>query len=550
LNHARTTGVSALAAAGSSYACLGVSVSGADIGDAPGLQCGHPGVVAGPLQPSITSVDLLVPAGPARTVIVFGITDAGLCSTFDAASLNAAKLLGSSKPFDFFDDTAISVTVGSGNVAAFPDCSAGLSAPIFQITEGLAQPSGVAIDSINGFLYVANGASTGSNSGSISKYNLSTGTLVGSIGNLTATTGNCPATGAATSWCTGGTFTLGSGDGMFNQPQGLFLDATGTYLYVSDTLNNRISKVNASTGAFLGWIGNISTSPTGGAAGCIGATAGTFTPGWCTGGTATNGSGDGMLYQPHGLFGDSSGNLYVSDMTNNRISKYNSAGCFQGWIGKIFTSPTGGASGCNGAAAGTFTPGWCTGGGASYGSGDGMLYQPHGLFMDSSAHLYVADSNNHRISKYSSAGSFQGWIGNISTSPTGGAAGCAGATTGSFTPGWCTGGTATNGSGDGMLYQPQGLFADSSSNLYVADSSNHRISKYNALAGTFLGSIGNLSSSTGSCPAFGPATSWCSGGTFTSGTAAGEFTIPTAVAVDPTFGHLFVTDNDGLQRLF
>jgi sugar lactone lactonase YvrE len=334
---------------------------------------------------------------------------------------------------------------------------------------------------------------------------------------------------------------------MMNAPKGVAIDSSGN-LYVVDKTNARILKYNSS-GVFQGWIGSIATSPTGGDAGCNGASVGTFTPGWCTGGTAASGTGDGMLNNPLKLALDSSNNIYVVDTGNHRINKYNSSGVFQGWIGKIATSPTGGDAGCNGASVGTFTPGWCTGGTSASGTGDGMMSSPAGATLDSSGNLYISDSSNSRINKYNSSGVFQGWIGKIATSPTGGDAGCNGASVGTFTPGWCTGGTAGSGTGDGMLNTPKGLTLDTAKNIYVADSANHRISKYNS-SGAFQGWIGKIATSpTGGATgcknaSVGSVTpGWCKGGTSTSGTGDGMLNTPEGVALSKT-RNLYVADTN------
>ena len=47
----------------------------------------------------------------------------------------------------------------------------------------------------------------------------------------------------------------------------------------------------------------------------------------------------------------------------------------------------------------------------------------------------------------------------------------------------------TNGSGDGQFYYPRGIAVDSTDKVYVADSDNHRIQKFNA-AGTFRYQMG------------------------------------------------------------
>jgi sugar lactone lactonase YvrE len=422
---------------------------------------------------------------------------------------------------------------------------------LWGVSEGLLySPSGLTLDAA-GNLYVAN-----TNAYQISKYN-SSGTSQGWVGRIwgspTGGAAGCSgASGVTPGWCTGGYAQSGSGDGTLQQPTDLAMDSSGN-LYVVDTGNARIVLYNSS-GVYQGWIGKIATSPTGGAAGCNGASVGTFTPGWCTGGTSASGTGDGMLSNPQKIALDSSNNIYVVDTGNHRINKYDSSGVFQGWIGKIATSPTGGAAGCNGASVGTFTPGWCTGGTSASGTGNGMMSSPKGVYLDSSGNLYVSDSDNSRINKYNSLGTFQGWIGNVATSPSGGAAGCNGASSGVFTPGWCTGGTAASGTDDGMLGTPEGVTLDSNGNLYVADSANHRINKYNSV-GAFQGWIGSIATSpTGGATgcngaAVGTVTpGWCKGGTSASGTADGMMNGPTGVALDKS-GNLYVADNQNHRIL-
>jgi len=391
-------------------------------------------------------------------------------------------------------------------------------------------PNSVSFDS-SGNMYVTDAQGDGD----VSKYD-SSGNLIGWIGEIgTSPTGgaagcNGAAVGTFTpGWCTGGASSSGMGDGMMNGPSHVAFDASGN-LYVSDWGNARINKYS-STGAFMGWIGNVLSSPTGGAAGCNGAAVGTFTPGWCTGGTSQGGTGDGMLANANDVALDSSGNIYAADGNGSRISKYNPTGAFLGWIGKIATSPTGGAAGCNGAAVGTFTPGWCTGGASGYGSGDGMIDDAGGMIMDSSGNIYVADVVNHRINKYSSSGTFLGWIGKIATSPTGGAAGCNGAAVGTFTPGWCTGGTSGSGTGDGMLSRPADVALDPSGNLFVADYDNHRVNKYTS-AGVFVGAIQTVA-------AFSPI--WRRGQVGARGNGDGMLNGPWGIAQDSA-KNLYVSD--------
>jgi glucose/arabinose dehydrogenase len=116
---------------------------------------------------------------------------------------------------------------------------------------------------------------------------------------------------------------------------------------------------------------------------------------------------------------------------------------------------------------------------------------PAGIAVDSSGNVYVADSLNQRIQKFTSSGSFL-------------------AQWGSF------------GNGVGQLDRPVGVAVDGSGNLYVTDSGNHRLLKFTA-DGSLLAQWGGY------------------------GSAAGEFALPNGVATDSD-GNLYVADT-GNQRI-
>src|SRR4029078_4326058 len=80
----------------------------------------------------------------------------------------------------------------------------------------------------------------------------------------------------------------------------------------------------------------------------------------------------------------------------------------------------------------------------THGTGNGQFNQPYGVAVDSSGRVYVADSANNRIQKFSSSGN--------------------------FITKW-----GTQGSGNGEFKSPYGIAVDSSNNVYVADSANNRI---------------------------------------------------------------------------
>lgn len=103
------------------------------------------------------------------------------------------------------------------------------------------------------------------------------GLFAGAVGNTAASTGSCPAAGAASTWCTGGTFGLGTGDGQYRFPRKLIVDKINSAIYAADGANHRIVKIDLSSGAFIGAIGR--TTASGGTCPAAGAA-----PSWCTGG--------------------------------------------------------------------------------------------------------------------------------------------------------------------------------------------------------------------------------------------------------------------------
>jgi sugar lactone lactonase YvrE len=96
-------------------------------------------------------------------------------------------------------------------------------------------------------------------------------------------------------------------------------------------------------------------------------------------------SGDGgtatlaQLYNPNGIVLDRSGNIYITDLGNNRIRKISSAGIITTFAGNGY----GGFMGDGGPAI------------------SAELYGPGGITMDLSGNIYFTDFNNNRIRKIS-----------------------------------------------------------------------------------------------------------------------------------------------------
>ena len=173
------------------------------------------------------------------------------------------------------------------------------------------------------------------------------------------------------------------------------------------------------------------------------------------------GLGDGQFSVPSWIATDSNGNVYVTERDHSRIQKFT--------------------------ANGEFITKW-----GSQGSGDGQFKGLlHGIAADSSGNIYVVDSANYRIQKFNSDGA--------------------------FITKW-----GTYGSGDGEFdwhggsHPDAGIAIDGSGNVYVVDSGNHRIQKFNS-DGAFI-------------------TKWGS-----SGSGDGKFGFAVGIVVD-VIGNVYVTD--------
>jgi len=222
-----------------------------------------------------------------------------------------------------------------------------------------------------------------------------------------------------------------SGDGgpaaaaSLNLPSGAAIDASGN-IYIADQNNHRIRKVDASTG-------NITTIAGNGTAAYSG-----------DGGPAASAS----INRPTGVTVDASGNIYIADQNNNCIRKVDAS---TGDITTIAGNGTKGYSGDGGPAA------------------SASLDHPTGAAIDGSGNIYIADYSNHSIRKMDAS------TGNITTVAGNGTAGYSG-----------DGGPAASAS----LSNPYGVAVDGSGNIYIAASIDHRIRKVDA-AGVITTVAGN-----------------------------------------------------------
>ena len=208
----------------------------------------------------------------------------------------------------------------------------------------------------------------------------------------------------------------GNGSNQLYQPTDVFVSSA--FVYILDALNYRVQRWSRD-GSNITTVAGI-----------------TSTPG--------NSSTSITIGYSCGIYMDNYGYLYVSDKAYHRIVRY----------------LPGSSSGDSGVlVAGTGTAG----------SGPSQLNSPTKLFVDIDRAMYIADTNNHRIQKW-----------------TYGA--CSGVT---------VAGTGTAGSTASQLNYPMAVIVDSNQYMYITDQSNHRIQRWapGACAGECLvgcsGSGGN-----------------------------------------------------------
>jgi uncharacterized protein (TIGR03663 family) len=180
----------------------------------------------------------------------------------------------------------------------------------------------------------------------------------------------------------------------------------------------------------------------------------------------TNGSANGQFNAPHGIAVAPDGTLYVVDTNNNRIQHFSADGQFLNALGR---------------------PGDITAGTAPLGA----LNQPWDVAVSPDGQfVYVADTWNHRIQKFTASGTPVTMWGTPLYDPT---------TTDPL-----------------VLWGPRGIAVDGQGRVFVSDTGNKRIQVYDA-DGKFIMQIGG------------------------EGLNTGQFEEPVGLAFDPR-GYLYVAD--------
>jgi len=356
----------------------------------------------------------------------------------------------------------------------------------------------------------------------------------------------------------------GGGEGFFNYPTGIAVDKNG-YIYVVDTLNDRVQKFKAD---------------------------GSFDCSW-----GESGNDDGQFSSPIGIAVDSQGFVYVAGGNGGNIQKFTSTGNFvQKWSG--LSSPCGIALDPSeqfvyvteerndtvqkfdrdGNHIKTF---------GATGTGDGEFDHPSGIATDVAGNVYVVDINNSRIQKLDSDGVYldqisltDNFVPNTSWPIIYGIhIGVSGEiyfsnyNNGSIdyysADGAFLSRIGTYGEDDGELKSPNGIAFDANGNMYVADMYNYRFQKFAPdesfmmAVGSFGGDGDGYTNKPVDCEAYEDETGdylyvlefWnCriqkfdSQGNYVSqwgtiGSGNGEFRYPEALALDAVNKRIYVSDS-------
>ncbi len=219
--------------------------------------------------------------------------------------------------------------------------------------------------------------------------------------------------------------TEGSGDGQFNNPQGIALNSSGD-VYIADQYNHRIQKFDPD---------------------------GTFVTKW-----GSSGGGPGQFHNAGAVAVGPDGDVFVGDASSMRLQRFDSGGAFEAeWgsapsyglatdgLGNVFSADVTWGNIQKFHSSGTFITQWS----ATGYSGS--------LAVDGSGNVYVLALNDNVVRKYSSTGTLLAQWGGY-------------------------------GSGPGQFSFPEGIAVDGAGNVYASDTFNYRVQKFTS-TGEFITSF-------------------------------------------------------------
>ncbi len=206
---------------------------------------------------------------------------------------------------------------------------------------------------------------------------------------------------------------------LFNQPAGVAVNSAGS-IFVADTGNHTIRKVvrgHPNTNWVVTTIAGAAGNP----------------------GSADGQNSSAQFNAPTGIAVDGADNLYVADYANNTVRKLTPVGT--NWV----VSTLAGLAGANqsGSADGT--------------NSSARFYGPAGVALDGATNVFITDSLNHTIRRLSLLGT--NWV--VTT--------LAGLKT--------VAGSADGSNSSARFSYPAGIAVDTATNFYVADSANNSIRK-------------------------------------------------------------------------
>lgn len=237
-------------------------------------------------------------------------------------------------------------------------------------------------------------------------------------------------------------------------PEGMVVDGSRN-LYIADTGNNKIRRVEACTGIITTVVGN------GVRTGFIDGEGGDPRDDLGNDGAATSAT----LNSPTDVKRDATGNLFIADVNNHCIRRVDSSGTITAYAGVCGSA---GFSGDNGPAL------------------SAMLNGPDSIWPAADGTLYIADSRNHCIRKVDTQGTITTYAGTCTV------------------PGYDS--THLNGPGG-----RGGLVGDSAGSLYFTDTLNFCIRKIDA-SGSQITTYAGICTQPGDSGDCGPATSATLGG--------------------------------------
>lgn len=213
---------------------------------------------------------------------------------------------------------------------------------------------------------------------------------------------------------------FGDGVGQFKAPIGICIDAAVGHVLVADKDNSRIQSFTKSGLSGSSW--------------------------------GTRGSDEGEFLWPQGVAADGQGYSYVADTANHRIQKFTGDGTFVKQWGSMGDDPgqlyhpsdvaVDGSGNVYVVGAGRVDK--FTSDGVFQTRWDSQCLMRAGVGVDNEGNVYVSDQGNHRVHKFSPAGSLLARWG-------------------------------TQGRENGQFWYPMDVAVDAQGYVYVMDSDNHRV---------------------------------------------------------------------------